>query len=59
MLLGKKLVEEGHAYNRVNNIKLWTGVVEEALSLTNAKQSNYSGRFKEGNLWKTRPEIIY
>ena len=40
-------------------MKLWTGIVEEALDLTNAYQSKSSSRVKEGHLWQTLPEILY
>ena len=51
MLVGKNLVEEGHAYNRAKNMKLQTGIVEEALDLTDANQAKYSSRVKEVHLW--------
>ena len=47
MLVGKNLVEEGHAYNRAKNMKLQTGIVEEALDLTDANQSTRHDIFKD------------
>ena len=44
MLVGKNLVEEGHAYNHAKNMKLRTTIVEEALALTNSDQAKSSSR---------------
>ena len=40
-------------------MKLWTGIVEEALDLTHADKDKKSSRVKGGNLWQTLPEILY
>ena len=42
MLVGKNLGKEGCAYNFEKNMKLWTGIVKEALALTDADQAKAS-----------------
>ena len=53
-LVEKNLGEEGHAYHHAKNIKLRTGIVEEALALTDADQAKASSRVKEGYWCKLR-----
>ena len=59
MLVGKNLVEEGYDYNRAKNMKLWTGIVEEALALTYYDQAKASRCIKEGHWWQTPRDILY
>ena len=59
MLVGKNLVEQGRAYLSANNMKLWTGVFEAALAITDVDQAKASSRVKEGHLCQTPPEILY
>ena len=59
MLAGNNLGKEGHVYHHAKNMKLRTGIVEEALAHNNANQDKSSIHVKEGHLWKTRPEILH
>ena len=43
----------------LTTMKLRTGIVEEALALTDTNQAKASIRVKEVHLWQTPPEILY
>ena len=59
MPAGENLGEEGRAYHRAKNMKLWTGIFEESLALTNDDQFKAPSRVQEVHFWKTPPEILY